>query len=171
MPDPRRVLATWTLLLAAAIFGAVYPQGAASEPVPIWAVFTAENSGLPGNNVQTLAFGPDGSLWAGTDSGLARLDKDGHWRTYRAGTKGGLPSDNIRALALDPDGSLWAGTDGSGLARLDRGGGWQIYDKARTRGGLPDDRVMALALGPDGSLWAGTRSGLARRDKEGRWQI
>ena len=104
--------------------------------------------------------------------GLARLDKDGHWRTYsKASTQGGLPDDSVLALALGADGSLWAGTVGGGLARLDKDGHWQTYSKASTQGGLPYDIVRALALGADGSLWAGTfGGGLARLDKDGHWQ-
>jgi len=92
----------------------------------------------------------DGSVWVGTEGGLARLSANGHWQIY--------PKANIdvRALALDRDGSLWVGTYGSGLARLDRDGHWQTYTKANTDGGLPGDGIDALALGEDGSLWVGT---------------
>ena len=117
-----------------------------------------------------LALGADGSLWVGTNVGLVRLDKDGHWQTYnKANTKGGPLDDRVVALAFGADGSLWAGTF-SGPARLDKDGHWQTYSKASTQGGLPSDSVRALAFGADGSLWAGTFSGLARLDKDGHWQ-
>ena len=65
---------------------------------------------------EALAFGADGSLWVGTDGGLARLDKDGHWQTYsEANTDGGLPNDHVTALALGADGALWVGTPSGGL--------------------------------------------------------
>jgi ligand-binding sensor domain-containing protein len=52
-----------------------------------------------------MALGADGSLWAGTDGGVARLDKDGRWRRYsKVSTQGGLPDDTVLALALGPDG-------------------------------------------------------------------
>ena len=127
--------------------------------------------GLPGDSVHALAPSGDGSLWVGTDGGLARLDKDGRWQTYsEASTQGGLPDDSVVALALGVDGSVWAGTWSGGLARLDKDGYWQTYSRASTQGGLPDDRVHALALGADGSVWAGTEVGLARLDKDGYWQ-
>ena len=107
-----------------------------------------------------MAHGPDGALWVGTDRGLARLDKDGHWQTYsKANTNGGLPSDGVYTLALGADGALWVGTVG-GLTRLDKDGRWHTYNKANTNGGLPNDWVMRLALAPDGALWAGTANGL-----------
>ncbi|MBV8592183.1 MAG: hypothetical protein JO212_19370, partial [Acetobacteraceae bacterium] len=75
-----------------------------------------------------MAVGADGSLWAGTEGGLARLDKEGHWQTYsKASTQGGLPDDEVLALAVGADGALWAGTHSGGLARLDKAGHWQTY--------------------------------------------
>jgi ligand-binding sensor domain-containing protein len=169
--NPRSALAALMLIVATAINCAAHPHAAFSAPVPIWSIFTRENSDLPSDTVRALALDPSGSLWVGTSDGLARLDKDGHWQTYTtASTEGGLPNDEVQALALGPDGSLWAGTSG-GLARLDKDGHWQTYTTASTNGGLPDDRVEALALGPDGSLWAGTYTGgVARLDKDGHWQ-
>ena len=163
---------TLRIVLAAAVGCAASFHSVLSAPVPIWAVFNSENSDLPNDTVFALALSQDGSLWAGTDGGLARLEKDGHWQTYsEANTNGGLPSDVVRALALGPDGSLWAGTNVGGVARLDKDGHWQTYSKANTNGGLPSDDVLALALSPDGSLWAGTNGGgLARLDKDGHWQ-
>src|SRR5438477_7333340 len=95
---PTEVLAA-LIIFAAAILWAAYTRPASSEPVPIWAVFTTENSDLPSNAILALAFGADGALWAGTEGGgLARLDKDGHWQTYsKASTNGGLPDDRVYA--------------------------------------------------------------------------
>jgi hypothetical protein len=137
-----------------------------------WQTYTeASTDGeLPDDWVLALAQSEDGTLWVGTDGGLARLDKYGNWQRYdKESTNGGLPDDSVPALAFDQDGALWAGTDG-GLARLDRDGRWQTYDKSNTNGGLPHDRVQVLAFGPDGTLWAGTPSGLAKRDRHGHWQ-
>jgi ligand-binding sensor domain-containing protein len=163
----RGVVGGWGFFITVAIACAFYSKLATAEPVPVWAVFTQDNSDLPSNGVEALAFGADGSLWAGTEGGLVRFDKDGHWQSYS--TLGGLPSNRVLALALGGDGSVWAGTFG-GLARLDKDGRWQSYSKASTQGGLPSDSVQALALGADGSLWAGTFGGLARLDKDGHWQ-
>jgi hypothetical protein len=68
---PSEVVTAWVLLLLIAC--AAYPRAALSEPVPIWAVFTQENSELPNNTPGEVILGPDGALWAGTfDRGLAR---------------------------------------------------------------------------------------------------
>jgi ligand-binding sensor domain-containing protein len=153
------VLAAWRLLFAVAICCCAHAYRTLSAPVPIWTVFTTENSDLPDDHVSALAFGPDGTLWVGTIGGVARRDEDGHWQTYnKANTNDGLPSNDVRALAVAPGGALWVGTI-DGLARRDKDGLWQTYTKANTNGGLPSNDVTALALGPDGALWVGTSYG------------
>jgi ligand-binding sensor domain-containing protein len=140
------------------------------------------NGGLPSDGVRALARGADGAVWVGTGDnfgpggGLARLDENGRWQTYsKASTNGGLPGNHVQALARGADGALLVGTIG-GLARLDKDGRWQTYNKANTKGGLPDNGVRALAPGADGAVWVGTGGnfvpggGLARLDKDGRWQ-
>jgi|GEM_PF-852072 len=165
-------LFTWSCLFAAVVYSVFYSRPVFAKAVPVWAIFTQENSDIPSNGVRALARGADGSVWVGTFGGLARLDQDGLWPSdSRASTQSGLPDDHVSALALGADGSLWAGTDGGGLARRDQNGQWQPYSKTGTKGGLPDDRISALALGADGSVWAGTDGGgLARFDKNGHWQ-
>jgi Two component regulator propeller len=132
-------LVAWSCLFTAVTCCVLYSRPVFSQQVPVWAVFTQENSDLLSDSVVALALGADGSLWAGTfGGGLARLGKDGHWQTYsKASTQGGLPGDRVKALALGADGSLWAGTDSGGLARLDKDGHWQTYSQASTKGGLP----------------------------------
>src|SRR5712691_2381248 len=110
---------------------AAFPHSALSAQVPIWSHFNRENSDLPSDTITQLALSPDGALWVGTNGGLARLDKDGHWQSYEVNTNGGLPDVDVNALVLSPDGTLWVGTAG-GLARLDEDGHWQTYTKANT---------------------------------------
>ena len=143
-----------------------------------WQTYTkaSTNGGLPSDYVYALAPTPDGSLWVGTSEGLARLNREGRWQTYtKASTNGGLPSDDVHVVAFGPDGSVWAAAGvylgDAGLGRFDKGGHWHTYTEASTNGGLPSDYVYALAPTPDGSLWVGTSEGLARLNREGRWQI
>ena len=85
-------------------------------------------SNLPNDRVRAVAPGTDSALWVGTDSGLARLGRDGQWQVYtKTSTNGGLPNDNVRAV-VPTEGVLWVGTDG-GLARLGTDGQWQTYTK------------------------------------------
>ncbi len=62
-----------------------------------------------GSQVIALAQMPDHALWIGTyGNGVARLDKDGRWRTYTV--EDGLPSNYISSLVVTPDGTLWVDT-------------------------------------------------------------
>jgi ligand-binding sensor domain-containing protein len=59
---------------------------------------------------------PAGSLWVGTNNGLARLEKD---EFARFTTADGLFSNRIFSMATADDGSKWVGSFG-GVARLAR---------------------------------------------------
>ena len=142
------------------------------------------------SSVFALAFGPDGSLYAGgrfTAAGggsanhIARWD-GAAWHPLGSGMNGGSPNQfvDVRALAVGPDGSLYAGglfdTAGgvlaNGIARWD-GAAWHPLGSGM--GGLAepnDPTVYALAFGPDGSLYAGgkfTEAGGAAANYIARW--
>ena len=89
-------------------------------------------------NVQALAVGPDGTLWAGAGCELWRLDGTG-WQQMAG-------CDQIKGSVLDiamaPDGTVWAAT-GLALARFD-GQLWTTMDRP----------VHSVAIGPGNTLWA-----------------
>jgi hypothetical protein len=65
-----------------------------------------------------LAIGRDGTVWAGTTSGLRAWHPSGAQDSFST-VNSPLPNDEVRALAVDPrSGVLWITTAG-GLARLD----------------------------------------------------
>jgi signal transduction histidine kinase/streptogramin lyase len=100
-----------------------------------------------------------GTLWAGSDNGLAGFDGQA-WKTFT--TADGLPGAAVRALAEDAAGDLWIGTEG-GLGRLHEG-----KISAVT---APVKDISCLLAGKDGVLWAGTSGhGLARL-AQGRWTV
>ena len=72
---------------------------------------------MPDDQVRALLHARDGSLWIGTEGGLARL-RDGRFTAMRE--RDGLPSDPVSALAEDGDGALWVGTS-AGLVRMQDG--------------------------------------------------
>ena len=118
--------------------------------------------------VFALAFGPDGSLYAGGGfteaggvavNGIARWDPaTSSWHPLGSGISGGGYYTEVDALVFGPDGSLFAGgrfTVAGGLAanyiaRWD-GTTWQAL------GSGMDAFVFALAFGAEGSLYAGGR--------------
>jgi signal transduction histidine kinase/ligand-binding sensor domain-containing protein len=116
--------------------------------------FTAySNSQIaPRDNVTALLCAADGSIWAGKETGLVKIQASGS-RTFTV--REGLPDNNVSALAQAPDGSIWIGTN-DGVSRY-RDGEFSVY---RTRDGLSHSLVLSLYIDTEGSLWAGTKDGL-----------
>ena len=110
------------------------------------------------NQVEGVAFAPDGSLWAATEGGLVRWDlAEDSYVQYTAGA--GLASNQVMGVAFGLDGSLWAATLG-GISRF-HDGQWRTYTEAD---GLPSNAVRSIAVAPTGAVWAGTTEGAARWD-------
>jgi signal transduction histidine kinase/ligand-binding sensor domain-containing protein len=97
----------------------------------------------------TIEAEPDGSLLAGSNSGLYRI-----WPDRGSEKIADVPpvSDVLR----DRRGTLWVGTV-RGLYRQTPGGWSRIT-------GLPAEDVRALLVSRDGALWVGIYGGLARVD-------
>ena len=103
-------------------------------------------------SVTALHCGGDGTVWAGTTTGLVRVTARG---STTLTTKDGLPDDAVWSLSESRDGSLWVGTN-DGISRL-RKGSISVY---RTRDGLSHSSVLSLFEDREGTLWAGTKAGL-----------
>ena len=122
-----------------------------------WMTFRAED-GLPSNKVLTVWADPNGVVWSGTDSGLARFDGMRAWEPIKAdasATRGA-----VRAI-WGPNGhDIWVAGD-AGLAHFD-GRSWRQVPPAET--GLPDGPLYAVGGSRRGDLWAGGAGGVAHYD-------
>jgi signal transduction histidine kinase/ligand-binding sensor domain-containing protein len=123
-----------------------------------WHAGTSERYNV-GNEIFSLARGPDGSLWVGISGegpgkGLQQL-KDGALKPFVTPTFNGSRFD-IGILMFDHDGNLWVGTVGKGLFRI-HGNAVEHYDHTN---GLSGDSVYALFEDREGIVWAGTTSGV-----------
>jgi ligand-binding sensor domain-containing protein/signal transduction histidine kinase len=107
---------------------------------------------LPGNRIQALFADREGSLWIGTNRGLARLEGD-KLRTLPVTDP--LASASILALMEDREGDLWAGTETDGLHIL-RDQRFRTYG---TREGLTSEAVTTVVEDNTGRLWVGTDGG------------
>jgi ligand-binding sensor domain-containing protein len=94
-----------------------------------------------------------GRLWAGTERGLARLER-GRWRHY--GAREGVPEAGVAAVYVDSSDRVWIGYDSLGVARLEDG----RVVRLSSREGLPSDQIRAFLEGRDGRLWIATYGGL-----------
>ena len=117
----------------------------------------ADSSALTDWPLLAAAQTSDGSIWAGTITGLFRLNKG-----QTSSVAVGVPDLKVNCLLADRNGSLWIGTD-DGIFRWD---GNKI-----TTAGMPESlnhlQVLAILRDRDGNIWIGTDSGLLRLDDRG----
>ena len=107
---------------------------------------------------QALAFGHDGTLWAGGAGGLFQLVLSGdHVSSYKAVLTRDTQSNTIPAVMVDHRGWVWIGTN-LGVSVFD-GRTWASVD---ADSGLLSNDVQQLGLreDPDGTIWISTSRGL-----------
>ncbi len=149
-------------------FGSAHQRGMDADAETVWiatsgglALFAAgawsrvgtSDGALPSDDVHDVAIAPDGTVWAGTAGGVARLDAAGAWShiPWPAGT----PAYAARVLHVTADGRLWVAVGepldyvGAGLMEFD-GTTWRHY---RAVDGLRHDSVSGIASTPDGRVW------------------
>ena len=132
----------------------------------ILAIENGQGAPVPGGDrftgvlVTSIAEGPDGSLFVGTqDRGLFRLDlRRGESRSVGAATTG-LEASEILSVRMLADGQIAVGTLRNGLFVLDAEG--RMRFRLDRDSGLPDNAVLTLNAS-EGSLWAGTSGGVAQ---------
>jgi signal transduction histidine kinase/ligand-binding sensor domain-containing protein len=112
---------------------------------------------LPGSRIESMYADREGSLWVGTNRGLARIS------TSDSGGKecsvqllpptDPLASDGIVSLLEDREGDLWVGTETAGLHIL-RDPHFQILGSID---GLSSDATTAIVQDSRRTMWIGTR--------------
>jgi ligand-binding sensor domain-containing protein len=121
---------------------------------------------LPGGRIQTLLTDREGSLWIGSNSGLARL-AEGSLQVLPVTDQ--LATASVLALMEDREGNLWVGTETDGLHILRD----QRFRTVGAREGLSSDATTAVVEDNAGTLWVGTQgAGLnaLRRRSDGKGQ-
>lgn len=115
-----------------------------------------------GHWVTSLARGPDGRLWVGTDdAGLWQLRGEGP--PEPAADRGGPPVNAIWALHAAAD-HLWAGTFAHGLYRIDpASGGKRAFTE---HDGLANNVIYQILPDASGRLWLSTNNGLSVFDPD-----
>lgn len=120
-----------------------------------WESYTVD-SGLGSDVIYEILPRPDGSVWAGTGSGLyrglpTRFAYD--WKPIAA-----FANLSVHSLQMDEQGNLWVGTDDHGVGYLHPAtGAVQWFD---ARAGLSTVHVYTLRLDRSRRLWAATDVGL-----------
>jgi ligand-binding sensor domain-containing protein len=108
------------------------------------------NNGLIDENITSVLYQKNGTLWIGSKSGLISIS--GNEPTYyNIGFDNN--SNHIRSLLIDYEDNLWIGTH-SGLYKY-RGKGFTLYDR---QNGLGSAFIYQITRDITGNLWFGTES-------------
>ncbi len=105
---------------------------------------------LPGSRIETIYPDREGSLWVGTNHGLARISAAG---VEQLPATDPLAANAVVALMEDREGDLWAGTETGGLQIL-RDAHFEAIGSAE---GLSSDNTTAVVEDTTGGVWIGTR--------------
>jgi signal transduction histidine kinase/ligand-binding sensor domain-containing protein len=140
------------------------PGVAGGSPSKGMARFTVANQ-LPGAKIESVYADREGSLWVGTNHGLARITID----NGKASVDLLPPNDPLAANAVvsfleDREGDLWIGTETAGLHIL-RDARFRIVGASD---GLSSDATTAIVEDARGSVWIGTRDAGLNRISNGR---
>ena len=101
-----------------------------------------------------------GVLWAGGPDALARIDRGGTVRLWRAGdAPDGIPG-GIDLLRVAPDGTLWMSCAGAGVQQRSDAGAVLRDWRAGSHGvGSADNEAMAMTA--DGAVWVAGDGGVS----------
>ncbi len=122
-------------------------------------IYNTQNSPLPFDGVNCIAFDSTGVNWIGTEFGLASFDGT-NWNVFNT-MNSGLPDNAIRCIKVDRFNNKWIGTFFGGLVKYD-GVNWTVYNTQNSD--LPDDYIKTIAFDTSGHKWIGTIIGMVEFD-------
>jgi signal transduction histidine kinase/ligand-binding sensor domain-containing protein len=139
------------------VFTAVLPNGRAAQATRSTVVVNdhgrdlrlSVGEQLPGTRIQALLADREGSLWIGTNGGLARLVGD---KLQRFPPTDPLATVSVLALLVDSEGDLWIGTEAQGLHILRN----RRFFTFGAREGLAADATTTVVEDRARTLWVGT---------------
>ena len=117
---------------------------------------------LDGEEVRVLTRASDNSIWAGTSSGMARIDPD----TYEVvnfrhddNNPNTLSHDRINGIKEDLNGNIWIATT-DGLTKYNREN--KTFRIFREKEGLPSNQIRSMEMDDAGDIWVGSLNGISK---------
>jgi PAS domain S-box-containing protein len=120
------------------------------------------------DSVGSLFVARNGTLWAGTQAGIAQYDpRRDDWSRFECAREhpGSIAGNFVNDILDDADGNLWVATSG-GLNHIDLTS--RRCDAYGTQDGLPGTVIRSLVADDSGALWLGTTEGLVLFDPKSR---
>ena len=116
------------------------------------------------NDVHSVYFRRDSSMWIGTYGGLVEFDPKGENHTYYT-TEDGLGSNLIRYMDEDKNGALWLATVQGGVSRFLNG----EFTNYTVEDGLASNNVRSVYVDEfeSGTVWVGTETNGISRIRNG----
>ena len=145
--------------------------GLARERDHDWQVVRRESTRLGDIGVKSIFTAPNGDIWVGTRTGIARVDMKNDQVEL-------LPTDAtdptrvgpgyLSSIIMDRRGRLWFSSFGVGVLVLEKtdAAGRRWFRRLGKAQGLRDTGVNALLEDAAGVIWASTDAGLARIDPD-----
>jgi ligand-binding sensor domain-containing protein len=144
-----------------------YFGGLAKLDGATWTVYNTANSGLPSNDVSSIAIDGGGKKWIGTYfGGLAKFD-GATWTVYSLANSG-LPDSSVLSIAIDGSGNKWIGTYAGGLTKFDDIQ-WTDYNPYYF--GLMSQEVHSITIDGNGNKWIGTYGGGLAKLEDTTWTV
>ena len=127
-----------------------------------WQHYNTSNSQIPGNKINSIIFGKDGTVWIATNNGLASFKND-IWTIF--GTSDGLSSNLINSLLMitKDNENLWLGTDSGSTDFMVSGD--QITSEPeyvnRANSSILSNNILSLGTDQRSNMWLGTDAGIS----------
>lgn len=114
--------------------------------------YTVENSGLPVNEIYSIAGDKDGNIWIGTNKGgLLKFDIATEKFAQRT-TGNGIGSDQIYCIFKDSKNRMWLGTLSGALTMYDG----NKFNTFTEKEGYPSKFTLCITEDASGNIWFGT---------------
>lgn len=147
----------WYVSVDKATISRMTPTGFVTQFGPLPAGDCSAEAPSPCPYPESIAVGPEGSLWVGEAHGnaLVRVTTAGQISEYRNGL---TPGAHVADLVAGPEGNMWFTEYQAGqVGRITPSGGIAEFNAGLSKGAAP----FGIALGPDQNLWV-TEPGIGK---------
>jgi ligand-binding sensor domain-containing protein len=124
--------------------------------------YTAENSPLPSNRIQSVFIDQNNNKWIGTDKGLVLFDNDSRTIYTTADNLAGINISGIVFEQTNYGPELWlATTSGVSVATFEADSITSVKYYTSANSGLKEDSIVAISVDSSHNRWFGTSSYLS----------